>query len=461
MVLMAGCVSLPQRAPELAGCEAAFATSDARLRAAGVVDTQSRGIEGFAYLRVNRFLESFASQVHTPAAVAAWVAGLHRLALEGRSIELAMLYRDSARADAVLQRLAVCGQRLMAADLLNPRRVAALRRRAQVPDSYNDAARAAGLYPLAAAGLALGIHQWQAQVQSVYARPLQGLERRGRLRVYAPRPPVAAKPQKIAAWLAQARARSPLGIPALPPEQMRHVARYFAPYWVIDTAGYYDLPGAPTRRDGGLTVDASPPPVYFLATYTRFHGRVLLQLVYLIWFSQRPPDGWWDPLAGRLDGLIWRVTLGADGEPLLYDSIHPCGCYHLFFPSPELTRRPRGGLWSPAVTVPQRPPATDRVALRVASASHYLQRVSAAADAPPVDRFYRLRPYAALRREPQLFSADGLIHGSERAERWYLWVSGVPSPGAMRQWGHHATAFVGKRHFDAPFLIDRIFERKP
>jgi len=27
------------------------------------------------------------------------------------------------------------------------------------------------------------------------------------------------------------------------------------------------------------------------------------------------------------------VTFAPDGEPLVYDSIHPCGCYHLFFPT--------------------------------------------------------------------------------------------------------------------------------
>jgi len=38
-----------------------------------------------------------------------------------------------------------------------------------------------------------------------------------------------------------------------------------------------------------------------------------------------------------------------------------------------------------------------------------------------------------------------------------LWPLGIPSAGAMRQWGHHATAFVGRRHFDEPFLIERYF----
>ena len=34
---------------------------------------------------------------------------------------------------------------------------------------------------------------------------------------------------------------------------------------------------------------------------------------------------------------------------------------------------------------------------------------------------------------------------------------GVLGPGAMRQWGRHATAFVGRRHFDDPWLLERYF----
>jgi len=30
----------------------------------------------------------------------------------------------------------------------------------------------------------------------------------------------------------------------------------------------------------------------------------------------------------------------------------------------------------------------------------------------------------------------------------------------MRQWGHHATAFVGRRHFDEPELLGRYFDLK-
>jgi hypothetical protein len=58
------------------------------------------------------------------------------------------------------------------------------------------------------------------------------------------------------------------------------------------------------------------------------------------------------------------------------------------------------------------------------------------------------------------FAPDGIVHASDRPERYWFWPLGIPSAGAMRQWGHHATAFVGRRHFDEPFLVERYFALK-
>ena len=58
-----------------------------------------------------------------------------------------------------------------------------------------------------------------------------------------------------------------------------------------------------------------------------------------------------------------------------------------------------------------------------------------------------------------LYDHRGIVVGTERRERFLLWPIGVPAPGAMRQCGTHATAFVGRRHFDDPHLIDRAFTR--
>jgi hypothetical protein len=65
---------------------------------------------------------------------------------------------------------------------------------------------------------------------------------------------------------------------------------------------------------------------------------------------------------------------------------------------------------------------------------------------------------AAPRATRSAYGTDGLIAGSERLERLFFWPMGIASAGQMRQWGHHATAFVGRRHFDDPDLFDRYFE---
>jgi hypothetical protein len=55
------------------------------------------------------------------------------------------------------------------------------------------------------------------------------------------------------------------------------------------------------------------------------------------------------------------------------------------------------------------------------------------------------------------FGPDGLVRGTERPERHTFWPMGIASAGAMRQWGRHATAFVGRRHFDDADLLEKRF----
>ena len=101
--------------------------------------------------------------------------------------------------------------------------------------------------------------------------------------------------------------------------------------------------------------------------------------------------------------------------------------------------------------------------LRIATRTHYVERVTLARDGGESAR-YALRPYDELRSLPRAeggrasaFGPDGLIAGSERAERWLFWPMGIDSAGAMRQWGRHATAFVGRRHFDDADLLEKRF----
>lgn len=454
----AGCSSLPVRQGPLAACQQAFADSDARIREAGAVDAGAHRIPGFPYLRVNRFLASYRHDLDGDRAFRAWARRLRALDIRGRRIELNLVF-DAETADRKSRRLQDCGDRLLQADLADSERRTQLRQRARVPDAYNDLARTVGLYPLAVPFLKLGIAGYHAETRARFSEEAGQDTTTAPVRAYRHRGVNAPPRDRIAAWLTAARAASPLDIPSVSDQRMAAIARRYAPRWRITTAGRHDRPGAPLRGPGGLDVATDYRRVYWRHGFTRFDGDVLLQIAYVIWFARRPADGSLDPLAGRLDSVVWRVTLDTDGRPLIYDSIHSCGCYHQMFPTPRLQQREAGGFWRETPPVIDGAPQTGPVTVHLESGSHYIRALSetAAADAAG----YALTRYAALRRrQPRLFSASGLIPGSERLERFFLWPSGVVSPGAMRQAGQHAIAFVGKRHFDDPYLLSDLFRRR-
>ena len=160
------------------------------------------------------------------------------------------------------------------------------------------------------------------------------------------------------------------------------------------------------------------------------------------------------------------MTLAPDGEPLVYDAIHPCGCYHLFFPTPRAAPLPAPDSLQEWMFSPQSLPRLaegERPVVRIATGTHYIERVSVTRGSDSLVR-YELRPYGELRSLDRLtgarasaFGADGLIAGSERAERFTFWPMGIESAGAMRQWGRQPTAFVGRRHFDDADLFEKRF----
>jgi hypothetical protein len=211
--------------------------------------------------------------------------------------------------------------------------------------------------------------------------------------------------------------------------------------------------------------------VFARAAHTRFAGRVLLQLVYTIWFPERPPASPGDILAGRLDGVMWRVTLDDDGAPLVFDSIHPCGCYHLFVPTARVVAKPPQPTLDEQALVPATLPALAAgaaVTVFVASGTHYVRAVRVGEPPVAAPIRYRFAREDALRTlahpdggTRSLYGPDGIVAGTARAEAALFWPLGIRDAGAMRQWGRHATAFVGRRHFDEAFLLDRYFAPAP
>jgi hypothetical protein len=109
----------------------------------------------------------------------------------------------------------------------------------------------------------------------------------------------------------------------------------------------------------------------------------------------------------------------------------------------------------------------EAVVVRIESGTHYIQRVWTERIGGEPHR-YQLDDERRLGMLPRpgggtrsAYRSDGLIAGSERSERLFFWPMGIESAGQMRQWGHHATAFVGRRHFDDPLLVDSYFALRP
>ncbi len=464
VALLVGCAHVPGPVPSVAlgttgapgECAEFFARLDARVLRAGVVDAAAQRIEGHPWLRVDRLLASFAGHQLTQAQLERWLDHAQRLDQQARATEIANL--GDANPAATLERVRSCGAVLRAA-AGDPREILAA---AAVADAYIDARRVLGLYPLVRPFVASGVQRWHRRTQAVFSTAAPA-DAAGASMWWPPDDGGPATPSVP---------RDALDIAVVPDALRRQLFIAHAPVWqVLAPNGRDDRIGAPVWQSNGLPgVDVARPVTFTHLSHTRFDGDVLLQLNYVVWFPARPKPGPMDLYGGRLDGITWRVTLDRDGTVLLRESIHNCGCYYKAYPAAGIQARTSIPYAEPPLILDAtQVGAGERVVVAVDSGSHYVTRVYAATGGLATDAArYALADYAELTRLPlpdggtrSLFGQTGLVAGTQRLERVLLWPTGVASPGAMRQWGTHAVAFVGKRHFDDPFYMDVMFRRRP
>ncbi|MBX9629697.1 MAG: hypothetical protein K2X67_04170 [Burkholderiales bacterium] len=441
--------------PQVAACARLVTATDEAVDAAKVRDGGVHAVPGFPYLRTDRFTAAQAGRLPADE----WYGRMRDFDRDARRIELANLPADRqvpliARADVAFPgvpfdaALDACGDLLLAAARADGSAPTAV----QVPDDYQTWKRVTGVYALTKYPFASGVRKYQRETAKTFATPLDQLPLRGPVERYVPHAGSIAALHGLD--------------PALSGDLQRH-----APVLEIETVTDHDRIGNPALDDDGAPqVDIAHPVTYARVAHTMVGDRVLTQLVYSFWFPSRPKTSRADLLGGRLDGITWRVTLGPDGRPWIYDSIHNCGCYHQFFPTPRASAKPAPDTTDEWAFVPQQLPDVgpdQRIALRIAARTHYLQRVSVIDGNPPGIGF-GFAADADLRSiqlrdgsHRSLFGPDGIVAGTERGERWFFWPMGVKEPGAMRQWGRHATAFVGRRHFDDANLMERYFEFQP
>ncbi len=480
LAVLSGCAGLPSfelKTGEATGCAGLVSELEQAVQSQGVMDVQDRRLAGFPYLRVNRFLASFRDEV-TGAALEQWLDLMQAKGQQGWLLEYANLNEESQqrlREQAVAinsasvsfgQTLEHCGRQLRETDAANAQFVSRVRAAARVEDNYSQVKRALGLYPLTARAFSKGISDWHEETLAIYSKPLTSLPVVGHIKSYTTTARPVADRAEIEQILRES-SENPLAIPLPTVTQQAVLFASYAPKYLIDQASDDDRIGYPAwTADEGVQIDVQHPVVFTYTSWTRFQQQVLLQLNYLIWFPARTSSGFMDLLAGKLDGLIWRVTLLPSGEPLVFDSIHACGCYHLFFAGLDTERLPQAEDLQEAAFFPmdQRFGFSDLpLSLYLSSGSHYINRVfqHETVNGDGIDLSFvsadRLRslPWSGHQHR-SLFGTDGLVAGTERLERFLFWPMGIPSAGAMRQTGHHATAFVGRRHFDDAHLFESI-----
>jgi hypothetical protein len=475
-LFLAGCATPPARPTRIgdggqAGkCTHFFALLDQQVAEAGVMDSGAFRVKDYPYLRVNRFLASFRKEDLDREAFAAWLDHMQALDQEARGYEIANLPTKDAPAllsaddkQALIHHVVACGNLMKAADFQDTfSRKEALRERVIVPDEYSLLRRTLGLYPLFRVFVSMGVDNWHAEAEKNFStRPPTDWSSIRYIPEQSGRLPVSRQ-------IVEKTRRDALGIPEYAPEDLQVLFRTYAPVWEVQTKDDQDKIGAPYwRPEGELGVNTGHLLTYTLLSFTRFGKEILTQLNYIIWFPSRPKTNPLDIYGGLLDGINYRVTLDKSGDPLLYETIHNCGCWYMAFPSKKLHVREKiEYAESPLILqTPEVNPDSEFMTIALRSRTHAVQHLyPLARETQSASAVYSLADYGLLRSIPRpedgragMFDQDGVGIGTERLERFILWPTGVLSPGSMRQWGRQAVAFVGIRQFDDPFFMNKIF----
>ncbi|MFV2055040.1 MAG: hypothetical protein ACC707_01180, partial [Thiohalomonadales bacterium] len=464
-------VDEPQVSENIGSCELFFAQLQNEIDQNQVNDVQESRIKGYPYLRTSRFLTSLKKEFDVGQFLN-WVTQMQQLANTAIAIELKNLpahvsddlvarsKRFPVYQGSMSKTLQFCGDTLKAQLFNSSKMKDVLQHSVDIDDNYQTWKRIVGLYAITAAPFAWGIHNWHKESQQIFSQRVAQNKTTENLQRYA-----LATAESVRVGLPHYD-KDTLGIPQINEDLLKQLFTEHAPIWEIETRSDDDRIGSPVKpqRLDYASVDTNDIVMYRKLSYTHYFGEILPQLNYFIWFPARICVGVIDILCGKLDGIIWRVTLSHDGVPVMYDMVHQCGCYHMFFLTPQLKSKPAiDNLDEIAFTPRGAPPwrQGDKIVLRIAATSHHLVDLyTARADNIHIQYKMVLRNYDELRslrsdnRNISLFDRNGLVPGTQRAERWLFWPMGIRSPGAMRQWGTHATAFVGRRHFDDPCLIE-------
>jgi hypothetical protein len=401
--------------PAVERCVAEYDAIDAVVRQAGVADAGHARIEGFPYFRVDRFLASYDFAALQPAERTEWIDRLMAADKAARTIEIGNLpaYQRGILFSRLgrdpLQTVEACADTLRKFDHERKEAHRALPPRARVADTDPPPSRPSPWSPQRLAAL-------------TGAAPVDGA-----LTAFEPATPLSMSPHAVKLLIDNARSPA-LKIPQPDDEASQRLIAAFAPVWIV-TGRPDEALVMPEWRDGGIASSSELAAVYAAVTHTRRAGKVLLQLNYVAWFRAQP-----------LDGIVWRVTLGADGRPLAYDTIRTDGSAYLLIAgagldapgAPRLADAEEGARLAVAVD------AASRTVIHVGPWTGQTRNSYVLTE---YDRLLRL--YRGAGETHSLFGPDGAMPGGGAA--------------APRQMGHHNLGAAG--YFDSPGLLERAARR--
>jgi len=467
---------IPQALERPKACQEFFDRLDEKVEEAGVRDASVSRIPGFPYLRANRFLSALKDQLKDNKEREAWVLWMQQLDLRSRDKEINNLpdsmvlfltskERDRPDRQGLYGQVESCSSILRNHDQSRTDFYSVLEPFVDVPDEYSLLLRVAGIYPLIALPVAAVTEKSRNKIRSWFDTNLDDLPTDGRIIVFVPAREGFLSEQEVGEIIEKAKG-NPLRAPLLDEAQGKRLVESFAPVFLQDVAASYDRIGRVVWKGDRVEIDPERPTVYYYLSQAFLKGTPILQVNYVIWYSERFGDRPPSIEKGHLDGLTTRVSLDDRGRPFMVEVMMNCGCYHLFAPEQDRVERIVSRTLRFDAFVPQWLPSFfpgKRIGLRVSSGWHQVQRLMAV-EGEETPLRYELVPYDLLESLPNenggatsIFDAKGIGRGSERVERFILFSMGIPSVGSMRQRGHHAIELIGRVHFDDPHLFDQSF----
>lgn len=408
----------------------------ARISEAGAGDPQFYTVDQHPYLRTNRFLASFTGSLDSPWQTSYWLAELRANAGYARDVELSQLGMSNRERLETLRDLRLCAVWLS-------------RQANSDPDKRDDLMRAVAETPARPAKATEGSDRAGTSVPDAerrrqFSRPLMKLENPDAVTHWIPE--TSNKLRSIAGEVIddyRDLSKDPLNRIGMTTTQWRALATHYAPRWVIETESEADTPGRPTLDGNNAAIKHSNAVVHYQITYARLRDRTLTQISYFLWMGK--PERVREP-----DGVIWRVTLDADGKPMVYESLDMNGSNHFWYPIKNMTLQPDANAIIPQAQVP-----ADPVEVHLRAADHLVRRVTKPnPDRNNLPQTYTLQRYEELvrlqnqdKRLQSLFGPDGRVRGAER-----------PVDDAPRYFSRISLAPRELWYFDDPALLRNTFE---